>query len=127
MIGSFRIYKLFKINLFLRYDKILLYKNPRAADIAKELSGSNKPSLRETQDASSLMPPPTKQFGVSLQFIKENNKEVVDSIPPIVRQCVEFLSQPDGKFVDVYSSVRRYSKPYSSLLYQWISKCPLKL
>ncbi|BES98308.1 gtpase-activating protein [Nesidiocoris tenuis] len=37
---------------------------------------------------------PTQQFGVSLQFIKDNNGGVV--IPPIVRQCVEFLSTPDA-------------------------------
>ncbi|XP_067012514.1 rho GTPase-activating protein 1 isoform X2 [Anabrus simplex] len=39
-------------------------------------------------------PLPTQQFGVSLQFIKENNGGEV--IPPVVRQCVEFLSQPDA-------------------------------
>lgn len=36
----------------------------------------------------------TTQFGASLQFIKENNSG--DPIPPIVRQCVEFLDTPDG-------------------------------
>ncbi|XKL59670.1 hypothetical protein PGB90_000686 [Kerria lacca] len=36
---------------------------------------------------------PTKQFGVSLSFIKKHNNDV---IPPIVKQCVEFLSQPDA-------------------------------
>lgn len=39
----------------------------------------------------------TQQFGVSLQFIKDNNNGEV--IPPVVRQCVEFLSQPDGECV----------------------------
>lgn len=37
---------------------------------------------------------PTQQFGVSLQFIKDHNDG--DIVPPVVRQCVEFLSQPDG-------------------------------
>jgi hypothetical protein len=41
----------------------------------------------------------TQQFGVSLQFIKDNNNGEV--IPPVVRQCVEFLTQPDGECVDV--------------------------
>ncbi|KAK0088991.1 hypothetical protein PV325_009874 [Microctonus aethiopoides] len=36
----------------------------------------------------------TTQFGASLQFIKENNSG--DPIPPIVRQCVEFLDTPDA-------------------------------
>ncbi|KAL1130624.1 hypothetical protein AAG570_011866 [Ranatra chinensis] len=40
------------------------------------------------------LPPPTQQFGVSLQFIKDNNGGQV--IPPIVRQCVEFLTTPDA-------------------------------
>uniref|UniRef100_A0A0V0GA13 Putative cdc42 rho gtpase-activating protein n=1 Tax=Triatoma dimidiata TaxID=72491 RepID=A0A0V0GA13_TRIDM len=36
----------------------------------------------------------TQQFGVSLQFIKDNNNGQV--IPPIVRQCVDFLTSPDA-------------------------------
>lgn len=47
-------------------------------------------------------PLPTKQFGVSLSFIKEHNN--MDAIPPIVRQCVEFLSQPDGESFALVSS-----------------------
>lgn len=47
----------------------------------------------------SLSPPPTQQFGVSLAFIKENNANMVGAIPPVVRQCIEFLSQPDGKSI----------------------------
>lgn len=53
-------------------------------------SASELPSNLET--TTQLLP--TRQFGVSLQFIKENND--MDIIPPIVRQCVEFLSQPDA-------------------------------
>lgn len=37
---------------------------------------------------------PTHQFGVTLQFIKKNNKGVV--IPPIVQQLVEYLDCPDA-------------------------------
>lgn len=37
---------------------------------------------------------PTQQFGVTLEFIKENYQV---TIPPVVKQCVEYLEQPDGK------------------------------
>lgn len=36
----------------------------------------------------------TQQFGVSLQFLKERNNG--DVIPPVLKQCVDFLSQPEG-------------------------------
>ncbi|CAH0546232.1 unnamed protein product [Brassicogethes aeneus] len=36
---------------------------------------------------------PTQQFGVSLQYIKTNYNV---SIPPVVKQCVEFLDHPDA-------------------------------
>ncbi|XP_026759801.1 rho GTPase-activating protein 1-like [Galleria mellonella] len=84
----------------LEYDKLLLSKNPKAAEIAR-LQSQRKETLPDQSDVksipkASLSPPPTQQFGVSLQFVKENNANMVDSIPPVVRQCVEFLSQPDA-------------------------------
>ena len=42
----------------------------------------------------------TQQFGVSLQFIKEHNGGEV--IPPILKQCIEYLSQPEGMCAVVY-------------------------
>jgi hypothetical protein len=36
---------------------------------------------------------PQQQFGVTLQFIKDNYNV---TIPPVVKQCVEYLDQPDG-------------------------------
>lgn len=36
---------------------------------------------------------PTQQFGVTLEFIKENYQV---TIPPVVKQCVEYLEQPDA-------------------------------
>lgn len=36
---------------------------------------------------------PTQQFGVTLQFIKQNYGV---SIPPVMRQCIEYLDQPDA-------------------------------
>lgn len=47
--------------------------------------------------SSVATPIATTQFGASLQFIKENNGG--DPIPPIVKQCVEFLDTPDGEFL----------------------------
>ena len=47
------------------------------------------------QRADSVATPvETQQFGVTLQHIKEHNGGQV--IPPVVQQCVQFLSQPDG-------------------------------
>ncbi|CAG4942986.1 rho GTPase-activating protein 1 isoform X1 [Colias croceus] len=82
----------------IEYDKVLLSKNPRAAEIARQnMERAGKPQERgEASAKDSLSPPSTQQFGVSLQFIKENNSDMVDAIPPVVRQCVEFLSQPDA-------------------------------
>lgn len=40
----------------------------------------------------------TQQFGVSLTFIKEHKNG--DIIPPILRQCVEYLSQPEGRYTN---------------------------
>lgn len=87
--------------LYYRYNNLLLSKNPKAAEVAR----SQAEKLEKLPDESdckviakeSLLPPPTQQFGVSLQFIIENNTGIIDSIPPVVRQCVEFLSQPDGE------------------------------
>ncbi|CAH2103647.1 unnamed protein product [Euphydryas editha] len=84
----------------LEYDKLLLSKNPRAAEVARQqaekLETSPDESDAKAVEKESLSPPPTQQFGVSLQFIKENNTNMIDSIPPVVRQCIEFLSQPDA-------------------------------
>lgn len=82
---------------FCRYDKLLQSKNPKGARNNLECSDKDQNEVKAAQK-DSLSPPTTQQFGVSLQFIKENNSNMVDSIPPVVRQCVEFLSQPDGKY-----------------------------
>lgn len=55
----------------------------------------NKKNLPTSPPQSTVTTPVgTTQFGASLLFIKENNNG--DPIPPIVRQCVEFLDTPDG-------------------------------
>lgn len=60
-------------------------------------SGNKSGQGTQVDSSSSAQPLPTQQFGVSLQFIKAHNNDQV--IPPVVRQCVEFLSQPDGYFL----------------------------
>lgn len=63
-------------------------------------ANTTEPEVRGTSLENSSKLLPSRQFGVSLSFIKENNENV--AIPPIVSQCVEFLSQPDGNFSFYY-------------------------
>lgn len=62
--------------------------------VAKMRKAPSSSATGQTASPSPVLVP-TQQFGVSLQFIKDNHGGEV--IPPIVRQCVEFLSTPDGK------------------------------
>ncbi|VVC94271.1 unnamed protein product [Leptidea sinapis] len=78
----------------LKHDKFILSKNPKAARIASLMLQKSVDSVEQGEASASM--PPTQQFGVSLQFIKKNNTDMQDNIPPIVRQCIEFLSQPDA-------------------------------
>jgi hypothetical protein len=77
----------FTWNVSSRHDERLLQKNSRVVQ---------QPQAPQ-QNAKFHAPLQTQQFGVSLQFIKDNNNGEV--IPPVVRQCVEFLSQPDGESI----------------------------
>lgn len=54
----------------------------------------HKEKVSQVESEEKCEPLPTQQFGVSLQFIKANNNG--EEIPPLVRKCVEYLSQPDG-------------------------------
>lgn len=67
---------------------VLLHDSQLSAKSGKKL---NQPGNQEVDSSAPLS---TQQFGVSLQFIKEHNDGQV--VPPVVRQCVEFLSQPDA-------------------------------
>ncbi|XP_015116072.1 rho GTPase-activating protein 1 [Diachasma alloeum] len=61
----------------------------------EQLMLKTRKNLPTSPPSSSVATPiATTQFGASLQFIKENNGG--DPIPPIVRQCVEFLDTPDA-------------------------------
>ncbi|XP_063986174.1 rho GTPase-activating protein 1 isoform X1 [Diachasmimorpha longicaudata] len=61
----------------------------------EQLMLKTRKNLSTSPPSSSVATPiATTQFGASLQFIKENNGG--DPIPPIVRQCVEFLDTPDA-------------------------------
>ncbi|KAJ3664410.1 hypothetical protein Zmor_008584 [Zophobas morio] len=55
----------------------------------KKLGGTVTPTSDTTFQPSS----PLQQFGVPLQFIKDNYN---GPIPPVVKQCVEYLDQPDA-------------------------------
>lgn len=62
--------------------------------LTSKLSRSSTTAVEFSSSVTNLTYTPSQQFGVSLQHIKENNGG--DVIAPIVRQCVEYLSQPDA-------------------------------
>ncbi|KAG8222334.1 hypothetical protein J437_LFUL001877 [Ladona fulva] len=84
----------------LEHDEFLLSKlgknAPNLNNDRDAKKGANVPNELPSVTKGPPKTPPleTQQFGVSLQFIKDHNGGEV--IPPIVRQCVEYLSQPDG-------------------------------
>ncbi|XP_043463176.1 rho GTPase-activating protein 1 [Leptopilina heterotoma] len=60
----------------------------------EQLMNKHKKNLSKIPTPSGIVSPIcTTQFGASLQFIKENNGG--DPIPPIVRQCIDFLKTPE--------------------------------
>ena len=63
--------------------------------LLQKINKAVPPPVAPPQNATFHTPLQTQQFGVSLQFIKDNNNGEV--IPPVVRECVEFLSQPEGE------------------------------
>ncbi|EEB11750.1 Rho-GTPase-activating protein, putative [Pediculus humanus corporis] len=62
--------------------------------ISKKSKKPLPPPEKDIGDSKFHAPLPTQQFGVSLQFIKDNNDGEV--IPPVISQCVRFLCQPDA-------------------------------
>lgn len=59
--------------------------------------GGTVTQLLSSADNSYLPSSPTQQFGVTLQFIKDNYNV---TIPPVVKQCIEYLDQPDGNLMN---------------------------
>lgn len=76
--------------VYFRYDK----------DITK--STDNKQLSPEAQIEEEN---PTKQFGASLEAIKLHHGEV---IPPILRQCVRYLDNPDGNLIKYIFTFKVY-------------------
>uniref|UniRef100_A0A146M8A5 Rho GTPase-activating protein 1 n=2 Tax=Lygus hesperus TaxID=30085 RepID=A0A146M8A5_LYGHE len=107
------IWHVFKAAISVKFGKKVMYLN-YLSDLGKHLNLDHisipplvlehdaklvGPTKTPTTTAGPTVSPspvsvPTQQFGVSLQFIKDNHGGEV--IPPIVRQCVEFLSTPDA-------------------------------
>lgn len=57
----------------------------------KKLNGTSPiPNVTDSNSEPAL---PTQQFGVTLQFIRDNYSV---TIPPVVKQCIEYLDQPDA-------------------------------
>lgn len=74
------------------FDAQLLSKNPKATTVTNCQVDHVNANVSQAISNQLL----TQQFGVSLQYIKENHPDIEEDIPPIVKQCVEFLEQPDG-------------------------------
>ncbi|XP_049812123.1 rho GTPase-activating protein 1-like isoform X1 [Schistocerca nitens] len=73
------------------HDQRLLQKNSRS-NVPQQ--PQEQQQAQQENSGNTSVPLETQQFGVSLQFIKDHNN--ADPIPPVMRQCVEFLSQPDA-------------------------------
>ncbi|XP_011495256.1 PREDICTED: rho GTPase-activating protein 1 isoform X2 [Ceratosolen solmsi marchali] len=78
---------------YINLDQLIIPQ--QVIDHDEQLMLKNKKNISTSPPPSSISTPVgTTQFGASLQFIKENNRG--DPVPPIVRQCVEFLDTPDA-------------------------------
>ncbi|XP_014477588.1 PREDICTED: rho GTPase-activating protein 1 isoform X1 [Dinoponera quadriceps] len=78
---------------YINLDQLII--PPQVIEHNEQLLIKNKKNLLTSPPQSTVTTPVgTTQFGAGLQFIKENNNG--DPIPPILRQCVEFLDTPDA-------------------------------
>ncbi|XP_035703861.1 rho GTPase-activating protein 1 isoform X2 [Folsomia candida] len=95
---------LHELNQFIRLDQLTIPQIVLDYDQQLTAKSSHKavpyPTINNTgsNNKASKTPLDTQQFGVSLMFIKERNNS--DIIPPIMRQCVEYLSQPEALATD---------------------------
>ncbi|XP_050315000.1 rho GTPase-activating protein 8 [Anthonomus grandis grandis] len=81
------IYSLKELNDVVPIDKLDIPYEVIEHD--KKLNGG-VPISSETYQEQMI---PTQQFGVTIQFIRDNYHV---TIPPVVRQCIEYLEQPDA-------------------------------
>ncbi|XP_043286655.1 rho GTPase-activating protein 1 [Venturia canescens] len=79
---------------YINLDQLIIPQ--QVIDHDEQLMAKNRKNVSANRAPSVPVATPigTTQFGASLQFIKDNNGG--DPIPPIVRQCVEFLDTPDA-------------------------------
>lgn len=89
--------------IILSYDQQLTAKSSHKAVPYPTINNTG------SNNKASKTPLDTQQFGVSLMFIKERNNS--DIIPPIMRQCVEYLSQPEG--MHYFFDIPVYANAYS--------------
>ncbi|XP_034941471.1 rho GTPase-activating protein 1 [Chelonus insularis] len=83
-------------------DELAQHINLDQLIIPQQVIDHDEQLMLKTRKNLPTSPPPssvatpiaTTQFGANLQFIKENNGG--DPIPPIVKQCIEFLDTPDA-------------------------------
>lgn len=86
-------------NTFL-YNCFISFKISQVLDYDSQLVNKSKPPPSQvtcTTDSGKVVRA-TQQFGVTIQFIKSNNGG--DPIPPLLRQCIEYLSQPEALATD---------------------------
>lgn len=103
------LYQLFKPAISVKFGKKLMYVNylhelkqnfrldqlvipPQVREHDKHLLDRNS-KIPSSQSSTFHTQLDTQQFKVTLQFIKEHNNG--DSIPLVVRKCVEYLQNPD--------------------------------
>ncbi|CAG7718437.1 unnamed protein product [Allacma fusca] len=83
----------------IRLDQLCIPQ--QVQDYDHQLTSKNSkshPNQTPAQTTTFHAPLETQQFGVSLLYIKEHNNG--DIIPPILRECIEFLSQPEALATD---------------------------
>ncbi|CAG9832351.1 unnamed protein product [Diabrotica balteata] len=84
------IHRLKELNEFIPIEKLDIPNEVIEHD--KKLGGE-VPVSRTSPDSVFEPTCPTQQFGVTLQYIRDQYNVI---IPPIVKQCIEYLDQPDA-------------------------------
>ncbi|KAK8392258.1 hypothetical protein O3P69_017684 [Scylla paramamosain] len=104
------VYNIFKPAISAKFGKKVMYVD-YLTDLQQHLQLSQLPippcvqqhdqqllaklkSVPKAPGGGAHKPLPTQQFGVSLQYIKEANRQ--DPIPPVLKTCITFLDHPDA-------------------------------